>query len=632
MVLKGKISLSLWLVGGFLAGVGLAIYEILRVLLLSLHPLEDSSEKVLLFIYITAISVLFGGILSICLKVIIKIIHWFQIQIQDQRVKKLFLGISVLGGIILFLAGIWVFKEYWFIIRFINYLPLITFIFFISLIFFIARLLPQFMKRSFIFFCIFVGLILGYTIFTFGQNDDVEFVALEDTVLTKRFILLIRKGLDLDGDGFSYLMGGGDCNDFDSKIHPGAKEIPNNRIDEDCFEGDLRISLQARIKKQKSKKKKTTKRWNIVFVIIDAVRWDHVGCYGYTRPVTPNIDRLCRKSLRFERAYAQAPHTWRSFPSFFFARYPSEVLCAGDIFPVIDGSNLSFTEVLRKHGYFTVAILGHWYFLPKYGLNQGFDIWDTTVVPEGRRLMNITPISEKVTNRAITLFREKRIKEPFFLLLHYLDPHHQYIRHPGIKIFGFSKVDWYDHEILYTDFHFGRFLSFVRSEGILKDTAIILFSDHGEGFGEHGYYYHGQSLFEDQIRVPLMIYLPGERSKVIKEPVELLSLSKTVLELAGLSSFPSSFRGKSLLCYFGNTCPNYGDVFSELVPDKKHSSRKAMIRGWWKLHYSITYNYFRLVNLQDDPLERRNLMKRFPKIFETLKKDMFKWIGSLERD
>ena len=221
-------------------------------------------------------------------------------------------------------------------------------------------------------------------------------------------------------------------------------------------------------------------------------------------------------------------------------------------------------------------------------------------------------------------------QQPFFLWIHFLDAHHPYLRHPQ-KNFGRSFSDRYDGEIFYTDSAVGAFLKVLYTSPLWDSTVLIVHSDHGEGFMEHGYKYHGQSLYEDQIRVPLIIKIPRHEPKIINTPVMMLDIFPTLTELFDLE-LPDSVKleGRSLAPLFeGELWPDR-PVFSEMVKDKRHSSRKVIIHNKWKLQYSITYGYYTLFDLDKDPGEQKNLVKSEPKTFKRLKSKLQLFMNTLD--
>ena len=157
---------------------------------------------------------------------------------------------------------------------------------------------------------------------------------------------------------------------------------------------------------------------------------------------------------------------------------------------------------------------------------------------------------------------------------------------------------------------------------------VVIHSDHGEGLGDKGYVYHGVHIYEDQLRVPLIVRVPGQPARRVATPVAVLDIAPTVLELAG-RSLARPTVGTSLVPWlFGNPPPGRPPVFSEMVQDAKHSSRKVMIDWPWKLHRSITYGYDELFNLEEDPGEARNRVKSDPQIYGRMKARMRQWISS----
>lgn len=465
----------------------------------------------------------------------------------------------------------------------------------------------------------------------------VKRALLEGTLAFRPLVTLVQPLFDADGDGYAGLLGGGDCDDGDPAVNPGAREIPRNGVDDDCFGGDSpgtraaeapEEAAAARAAEVEVKRLRLAQRPNLVLITVDTLRADHLGYHGYPRATSPRMDALAQDGLRFTWAIAQGPQTKASMPSLFTGRYFSETARTPELWARQKDENVMLAERLRDAGYKTAGIPAHRFFLPGYGLDQGFEDWDLTIVRRFGKRMPQVITSQLSTERAVawlTQYAESGEDRPFFLWVHYFDPHHYYQDHPDLD-FGAEKIDLYDEEIRHTDRQIGKLVDWLRGSSMGDETYLLLHSDHGEGFFEHGYGYHGQHLFNDQIRVPLILVGPGLPSRQIDTPVPLLDVTPTLLELAGAPR-PPELRGRSLLGYATERPPPPRPVFSEMVKDARHSDRRVIIDWPWKLQYGITFGEYTLYNLAADPNEQEDVAAAHPAVFERLQSRLRQWMS-----
>ena len=438
--------------------------------------------------------------------------------------------------------------------------------------------------------------------------------------------------LDGDGDGTPSAFGGGDCDDEDPSVSPWANEIANNGIDEDCSGADLILAPDAVLpwSVEPSESQPTDiagidpllehqRSWDVIVVTIDALRWDHVGYAGYERQgITPHLDWLAERSIRFDRAYSTSAKTPTAVPSILASRWPSEMYRSFDHFSRYDDENLFLAEVLSANGYLTAASTSHWYFRPRYGFADGFADWREYWVSGDR--MERVPTSEQVADNAIDFLtayyhdREETPEDmpPYFLWVHFVDPHKLYIDHDGFEPYGRSSMDRYDGEVRFADSHAGRIFQYLEAQDALEDTIIVLTSDHGEAFGEHDMRHHGWDLYEHQIRVPLMFYVPGAEPRAVSQAVSLIDLAPTIVDLMG-DTIPDDFRGRSLLPAMARgEEPALVPIFAELPPGPFNTPKRSFSLGDWKLIHHPRGNHYRLFNLQTDPGELDDLWESEP--------------------
>ncbi|HZU84073.1 MAG TPA: sulfatase [Polyangiaceae bacterium] len=398
---------------------------------------------------------------------------------------------------------------------------------------------------------------------------------------------LARRATDRDGDGVSYLFGGGDCDDADPRRSPLAVDIPGNGVDEDCSGADLPLP-QAPPRPPRTARASLPSNLNVMLITVDTLRID-LGFMGYERPVSPNLDALAARSTVFERAYAMASYTGKSVGPTLIGKYPSECVRDGGHFNVYGPSNKLVTERLQDAGFHTMGAASHWYFKPKYGLAQGMDIWDLTAIrSDSEADSDSTTTSEPLTDAVISMLTDPvNVEKRFFLWAHYFDPHAPYVPHPEAPDFRPGAKSWgkplYDGEVWYTDHHIGRLLDFVASQPWGQRTAIIVTADHGEAFDEHGMNWHGGDVWEPLVRVPLVVYVPGAKAHRVKAKRSLIDLVPTVLDLMAIPQPPAGeLSGQSMISDIvppDGAIPEERDVFMDVPWGPRVSQHRALIHG-----------------------------------------------------
>ncbi|MCP4601458.1 MAG: sulfatase-like hydrolase/transferase [Proteobacteria bacterium] len=420
---------------------------------------------------------------------------------------------------------------------------------------------------------------------------------------------------DGDGDGFIAAPHGLDCDDDNPKVHPLAKDVPGNGIDEDCFEGDISPNAIAADKRQrKLARGKIRKRVkNILLVTVDALRADATGIGGSTLPTTPRLDKLAGRSAVFTKAYAQGANTRRSVPSMLTGLYPSNVHWQGAKSRKknlqVHDSNRFLAEVLGKVGIQTGMAAGFIY--PKASRsNQGF---------KQQKIHHVNPRKETsgdlAARDAIAMMEawsktgaNSNKAAPFFLWVHFYEPHLPYLVHKGAANFGKSRYQKYSSEVRFVDEQFGRILDALDSLGLTGDTAILFSADHGEEFKEHGGTGHGD-LYLENLHVPLVVAVPGAAPQVVSASVELVDIMPTILELLGQPVSPE-LDGMSLVSFIdGTAVATNRYVFSETIPDGRIKTRTlSLIDLNWQLIVDYQLGSRELFDLKKDPQALHNIL------------------------
>jgi arylsulfatase A-like enzyme len=206
------------------------------------------------------------------------------------------------------------------------------------------------------------------------------------------------------------------------------------------------------------------------------------------------------------------------------------------------------------------------------------------------------------------------------------------MEHPGIPTspsgYGPKALESkYDGECKFVDRYIGEILDTLAKDGLEKDTAIIVFADHGEAFGEHRKFFHGETIYDEVQHVPLLIHVPGIAPRKVDDPVMLIDLAPTVLDLIK-AEIPKSFRGVSLLgSMLGDSLPKDRRVYAEMMPcHELMLDHRFLVEGHWKLYYKVTDNVFELYDLEHDPTEQHNLWDKERDKGADLRRKLLEWM------
>jgi hypothetical protein len=369
-------------------------------------------------------------------------------------------------------------------------------------------------------------------------------------------ISALRWSTDWDRDGASGLFGGGDCAPHDRAIYPTAKEIPGNGIDENCQFGDAkprRLSATS-----SAGRPAQPSPVNFVIITVDSLRPDHTSAYGYSRDTTPNLARFARGALRFDSAYTSGGWTCLALPSTFSGVRvrrldwePIGLTKALELIPVGPDRQLpsdheanwmltypksakrwTLQAALRERGIRTAAVLSRNIAHFASFIGEG---WDAIDVSSTGMDKSVTPLA---VNRLASFGAS-----PGFLWIHYFNPHHPQQRHENGTQFGDSIRDRYDHEVAATDYEIGKLLEAVDAHPG-RPTVVLVASDHGEGIDDTRQW-HGTDLFEDSIRILMLLRVPGGKTGTVTTPVSLVDIAPTVLALTQTPS-PPDLDGEDL--------------------------------------------------------------------------------------
>lgn len=386
-----------------------------------------------------------------------------------------------------------------------------------------------------------------------------------------------------------------------------------------------------------------------ILVLIDALRADHLGAYGSTRALTPNLDAIAARSYVFENAWTTSSWTGAAVASLFTSRYPSAAGFGGR-FSAMPDATVTFAELLTANGIECVGISANGNAGPYFGFAQGFRSFE---VPKLRRTIpgDSFPLfpAEGVTADALAWLRSRTERNAFFLYLHYVDPHDPYVPPPGTlaepeppgRFSGHrgqlrrlastpprerTRADLerirylYAAEVKYADIWIGKLIDGLKSLGLWSKMLLVITADHGEELFDHGGMGHGGHLYEEMLRVPLLISWPGmtERDGVrIAEAVSLIDVAPTILAAWGIAP-PREFHGRDLGSPAVPTVSS-GSVYAEMNLDG--ISKSAVRMGSTKLirNNGTADGYrYELYDLGVDPGETQDLSRENPKLLGKL--------------
>lgn len=397
---------------------------------------------------------------------------------------------------------------------------------------------------------------------------------------------------------------------------------------------------------------------NIIFIMADALRIDHLTAYGYTKNQLPAIESLAADAMVFTQHFAQSSWTKPQAATLLTSLYPSTH--ATYLKPhVLPDKIETLAEVLKKTGYATAGITSNINLSPVFNFQQGFDYYrylapdyffyaressSKLCVYDVLRLVRERFFSQKkyvghyyqdarvVTEQACAWLAKAK-EASFFLFLHYMDPHDPYFAHPynGEAVARLSQPNppaelagymrgLYDQDIAYLDESLGQLFGFLKQNGLYDNTLILFTADHGEEFNDHGGWWHGTTLYDEVIHVPLLVKLPGNKGSGTRNEriVQSIDLAPALIEAAG-GTVPAAMQGRSFLAEKDfQVLP----VFSE--EDHENNVIKSLRIFPWKLIITREGSPrmaapVQLFDLEHDPAETRNLAGAHPDVVQRLR-------------
>ncbi len=390
-----------------------------------------------------------------------------------------------------------------------------------------------------------------------------------------------------------------------------------------CFDADNQGQINKSKQNMASNRQILSKKNNLLVITVDTTRADHLGCYGYKKIKTPNIDSLARDGVLFKEAFSVQPVTLPAHSSIFTGNYPYTHGVRDNNIYKLSKDNTTLAEVLRRDSYFTTAFVSSFILNNRFGLNQGFDFYnDRFAKPHRQGRLPVDRTAGEVaflTGKWLDRFNDRFKKSPFFLWLHFYDPHAKYNPpEPYRSAYG----NPYDGEIAYMDDWIGSIIEDLKKRDLFDNTMIVLVGDHGESLGEHGEKTHGMFIYRSTTRVPLIIKFPGQKyaGRKVLSRVSQVDIVPTVFSELNIDNHPKT-DGSDLLPLIKGQ--EHGDrtVYSEVFIPRTFnwSELKGVRRGDY---FYIDAPVPELYDISNGKFEKDNLVKIKPDIAARLKHEL----------
>ncbi|HEO71329.1 MAG TPA: hypothetical protein ENN80_08700, partial [Candidatus Hydrogenedentes bacterium] len=357
---------------------------------------------------------------------------------------------------------------------------------------------------------------------------------------------------------------------------------------------------------------------NVVFLSVDTLRADHLGCYGYEAPTSPHIDQLATRARLYEDCVCEAPLTGPSFGSMLTGLYPRLTGTTRNGLRMPEHVR-SVAQAFHEAGYQTFCVQSNWTLKTKiFAMDRGFDVYDDEFHEKRWGLIKPERYAEDVTDRAFEHLEALDGDRPFFAWIHYSDPHAPYRVHKEFRPSGRPRfwqanekkvVRKYDSEVAYTDAHIGRLLERLPVE----HTYILFVADHGESLYEHDYLGHGRRIYQTGVHVPLMLIGPGIAAGRTNAPARCVDVASTLLGMGGLEPWagmlgidllheePPASRPRVIETY-GGAVPKLPGARA-LMADQPPQRQGVLLEGWKLILDELDCP--ELFHIPDDPMEEK---------------------------
>jgi len=364
----------------------------------------------------------------------------------------------------------------------------------------------------------------------------------------------------------------------------------------------------------------------VILISIDTLRSDRLPVYGYSKVETPAIDALAAEGIVFDRAYSNVPLTLPSHTSMLTGLLPPEHGVRNNVGYLYDAKkHPPITAMLRGAGYESAAMVSAYVLRGNTGLGAAFDFYDDAIASEAGVALGRLQRPGLTTLEVAKSWIDRKHDRPFFLLFHIFEPHGP---HEAPEPFHSRYSDRYDAEIAAADHVVGKLVEHLTAKGLYDEAVIILFSDHGEGLGDHGEDEHGVFLYREALQVPLILKLPrstrkGER---ISSPVELIDIAPTVAFLAGVDAPPGS-SGRNLLDTRALTAQR--SIYSETLYPRLHLGWSELRSIIDRQHHYIEAPKPELYDIVADPAERSNVLAAQRRVVASLREHLAEYGKSI---
>lgn len=389
----------------------------------------------------------------------------------------------------------------------------------------------------------------------------------------------------------------------------------------------------------------------MIVLVVDTLRADHLGLYGYERETTPGLDAWAARGAVFEHALATSPWTLPSFASIYTGELPGRHAAArvpseghGTVVGRLAADTKTLAEILREEGFATAAVVNNPFLEAKSGIDRGFDLYDyhPSRNHNKRRAADVVNVGIR--------WLDRQEEKPTFLVLHFFDPHMDYappkrtrgrftagysgeLGYPvsdrrGIRRGRLAKraedrafiIGAYDEEVLYLDGEVTRFLGHLEETGRLAETLVLLVADHGEELFDHGGFEHGRTVYQEVLRVPFLAWGPGVSARRIDTPVSIADVLPTVVEALELPMRPDVAGHSVWGLLRGASAERPVSVIAENTV--QGPEKKALLRWPYKLLTDAGSGQTLLFDLAADPGETRDLSGEKPRLVETLRVEL----------
>jgi arylsulfatase A-like enzyme len=432
------------------------------------------------------------------------------------------------------------------------------------------------------------------------------------------------------------------------------------------------------------------KKPNVIMIVMDCARAANFSCYGYQKETTPNLDRFCRLGNLFRNAFTPAIWTIPSHASIFTGTYPSKH-GALNLNRFLDDRYTTMSELLSRNGYETVAFSNNGFVsLKDFGLSRGFSLIDgfnyprnkihKAIVKAVKVIKRIDDIGAFATNRFARKWISNRSNpdKPFFLFLNYMEMHAPYLHvsrkylnmHVGsaerkiIKNINQDRQKYltrtlqmtedefevlrsvYNAQLSYLDAMISSLLTFLKSKGLWDNTLIIVTADHGDLIGEHNLMHHSYAVYDELIKIPLIVKLPGihDNGMVYDYLVSSIDILPTMIDLLGIEDerATAQIQGSNIFVnadpmersYVFAECERPKNEFAETFPDFDFSVYDRQLLAIRSKKYKYIWasdGRHELFDLENDPSERWNIVDTMPVLAAEMKTRLFEWYDSYEK-